>query len=126
MVFKVELSPALAAIEHLLSVLVLPSCSADILLEASIAHLSVFIFVPMIVHSLWLAAIFASELISSYLPGFANIFNLYLLSRTAGFAGIGKAGSNRTVRAGRIVLPVALAELAERLVRSQVFFVALL
>jgi hypothetical protein len=117
MVFKVELSPALAAIEHLLSVLVLPSCSADILLEASIAHLSVFIFVPMIVHSLWLAAIFASELISSYLPGFANIFNLYLLSRTACFAGIGKAGSR---------VPFALAELAARSVRSQVFFVALL
>ena len=92
--------PALAAIEHLLSVFVLPSCtSADILLEASIAHLSVFIFVPLIVNSLWLAAIFASELISSYLPGFANILTLYLLARTAGFAGIGKAdAAARSVR----------------------------
>ena len=62
--------PELVAIEHLLSMFVLPSCnSADILLEASIAHLSVLIFVPFIVDSLWLAANCASELISSYLPG---------------------------------------------------------
>ena len=67
--------PALVAIEHLLSVFVLPSCnSADILLEASIAHLSVLIFVPFIVDSLWLAANCASELISSYLPGLMILF----------------------------------------------------
>jgi hypothetical protein len=75
MVFKIELVPALAAIEHLLSVFVLPSCSStDILLEASIAHLSFLIFVPLIVDSLWLAAICASELISSYLPGSLILF----------------------------------------------------
>jgi hypothetical protein len=74
MVFKVELMPALVAIEHLLSVLVLPSCSADILLEASIAHLSVLIFVPFIVDSLWLAANCASELISSYFTGYMILF----------------------------------------------------
>jgi hypothetical protein len=75
MVFKIELAPALAAIEHLLSVFVLPSCnSADILLEASIAHLSVLIFVPFIVDSLWLAANCASELISSYFPGLMILF----------------------------------------------------
>ena len=75
MVFKVELMPALVAIEHLLSVLVLPSCTrADILLEASIAHLSVLIFVPFIVDSLWLAANCASELISSYFTGYMILF----------------------------------------------------
>ena len=78
--------PALVAIEHLLSVFVLPSCnSADILLEASIAHLSVLIFVPFIVDSLWLAANCASELISSYLPGSMILFFEGLLPRTAGF-----------------------------------------
>ena len=86
MVFKIELAPALAAIEHLLSVFVLPSCSStDILLEASIAHLSFLIFVPFIVDSLWLAANCASVLISSYFPGLMILFFEGLLPRTAGF-----------------------------------------
>ena len=70
MVFLVKLMLALAAFEQLLPVFVFLSWArADILLEASIAVFSSFIFVScaLVIKSLWLTASDAGKFIPSYL-----------------------------------------------------------